>query len=590
MHGVSPAARSRPPDRPPRGRRSRAARRSGRRFRRLEHRDATDAARTAPRGRRRLAWILPSSTTRSRVPPMPHCPVPKPPAGDAYLGTTVGNGLVCTASKTCPVASGSHAPVVTVVGDAILDRWWMGGSRRLSREAPAPIVELTAQLDAPGGAANAAMNLRAIGAVVRLVDRHRHGCRRRSAASSCSTAAGVDVIGVVRSPDVRTVTKTRIVADEQVLVRADENPLPLPHRAARQCFTTRLAAGLAAPSPTPRRLVVSDYGSGLLGGAVSGGDRADAPPGPRRRRRPRPRLVAVARRRCRRSRTPRRRRRCSASDCGTGASGSAPPRHPLTACCTVRAPARSSSRSTATEPCCCDGGEPADAPRRTRSPRSTRRARATRSRPHSPRPSRSVRPSRRPPTRPARGRRRHRTPRHVRLHDRRARSRERVPPTPPCSRPTPWLRQCIATASSGRRIVFTNGCFDVLHLGHTSLPPAGPGTRRSPRRRPQQRRVGSAPEGPTGRPVNGEADRAAVVGRSECVDYVTVFDGRHPHPAPARPPARGLREGRRLLARDARRDGASWSRTAARSASSTTCRRTPRRSWSIASALDEVHP
>src|ERR1700712_3528515 len=61
------------------------------------------------------------------------------------------------------------APRVVVAGDVMLDRWWVGSSNRLSREAPAPVVEVQRRHDVPGGAANTAMNLAALGADVRLV-------------------------------------------------------------------------------------------------------------------------------------------------------------------------------------------------------------------------------------------------------------------------------------------------------------------------------------------------------------------------------------------------------------------------------------
>lgn len=159
------------------------------------------------------------------------------------------------------------APVVVVVGDAILDRWWTGGSRRLSREAPVPIVEVESQVDSPGGAANAAMNLAALGARARLV-----AAVGADVAGDRMTrllaAGGVDVRGVLSSPTVPTVTKTRIVADEQVLLRADlETHADGDHR--REELAEQLAAELAAALRAADALVVSDYGSGLLQQAVS---------------------------------------------------------------------------------------------------------------------------------------------------------------------------------------------------------------------------------------------------------------------------------------------------------------------------------
>ena len=76
--------------------------------------------------------------------------------------------------------------------------------------------------------------------------------------------------------------------------------------------------------------------------------------------------------------------------------------------------------------------------------------------------------------------------------------------------------------SQGRRLVFTNGCFDLLHVGHV-------------RYLQQARALGDALlvvvngdlsvralKGPA-RPVNGEQDRAEVLASLACVDYVTIF-------------------------------------------------------------------
>jgi rfaE bifunctional protein nucleotidyltransferase chain/domain len=84
-------------------------------------------------------------------------------------------------------------------------------------------------------------------------------------------------------------------------------------------------------------------------------------------------------------------------------------------------------------------------------------------------------------------------------------------------------RQVEAHRSQGQRIVLTNGCFDVLHSGHT-------------RYLNQAKQLGDVLvvalnsdesvrrlKGP-GRPINAVADRAAVIAALSCVDYVTVFD------------------------------------------------------------------
>ena len=84
-------------------------------------------------------------------------------------------------------------------------------------------------------------------------------------------------------------------------------------------------------------------------------------------------------------------------------------------------------------------------------------------------------------------------------------------------------RYAAALRAAGRRIVFTNGCFDILHAGHVRYLEAaralgdclvlGLNTDASVRRL----------KGET-RPVNTELDRAAVVGALVAVDYVVLFD------------------------------------------------------------------
>ncbi|MEJ2034153.1 MAG: D-glycero-beta-D-manno-heptose 1-phosphate adenylyltransferase [Deltaproteobacteria bacterium] len=79
----------------------------------------------------------------------------------------------------------------------------------------------------------------------------------------------------------------------------------------------------------------------------------------------------------------------------------------------------------------------------------------------------------------------------------------------------------------GRRVVFTNGCFDILHVGHVSYLEAA-------RRQGDLLIVGinsdasvRAIKGPS-RPVNREADRARLLAALGCVDYIVLFDEETP--------------------------------------------------------------
>src|SRR5947207_271084 len=130
---------------------------------------------------------------------------------------------------------------VLVLGDAMLDVYVRGHASRLCQEAAVPVVEFDERSEAPGGAANTALNLQALGAKVSLlsvVGRDRDGRRL------CETLSrqGVDTRHVFMHPQRRTLTKQRIVAGSQLVVRLDQgdtDPLPPPDHHA---ISTRLRA------------------------------------------------------------------------------------------------------------------------------------------------------------------------------------------------------------------------------------------------------------------------------------------------------------------------------------------------------------
>ena len=52
---------------------------------------------------------------------------------------------------------------ILVIGDVMLDKYWSGNVERISPEAPVPVINITSSVNKPGGAANVAMNLAALG-------------------------------------------------------------------------------------------------------------------------------------------------------------------------------------------------------------------------------------------------------------------------------------------------------------------------------------------------------------------------------------------------------------------------------------------
>lgn len=165
-------------------------------------------------------------------------------------------GLVDRALVDRVLAAGT-GPVV-VIGDLILDRWLAGSADRINREAPTPVVQVRDRADAAGGAANSAVNLAALGADVRVVGAVGDDEPGR-ALRSLLAEAGVDVAGVVTVGHPTTV-KTRVTAAGQVLVRFDEGGPGTPADEVARAATRALGGASAA--------LVCDYGLGAADGPV----------------------------------------------------------------------------------------------------------------------------------------------------------------------------------------------------------------------------------------------------------------------------------------------------------------------------------
>jgi D-beta-D-heptose 7-phosphate kinase/D-beta-D-heptose 1-phosphate adenosyltransferase len=102
---------------------------------------------------------------------------------------------------------------VLVVGDIMLDRYWSGPTRRISPEAPVPVVKVEKNEDRPGGAANVALNIAALGGQTTLL-----GFVGQDEAADCLEAklAGHKVNSdLVKVADLPTITKLRILSGNQ---------------------------------------------------------------------------------------------------------------------------------------------------------------------------------------------------------------------------------------------------------------------------------------------------------------------------------------------------------------------------------------
>jgi D-beta-D-heptose 7-phosphate kinase / D-beta-D-heptose 1-phosphate adenosyltransferase len=108
---------------------------------------------------------------------------------------------------------------ILVAGDVMLDRYWQGGTSRISPEAPVAVVKVQGTKDSPGGAGNVALNLAALGAAASLVGLVGNDATGRELETRLN-AAGV-LCDFHRVTDKPTITKLRVISRHQQLIRLD---------------------------------------------------------------------------------------------------------------------------------------------------------------------------------------------------------------------------------------------------------------------------------------------------------------------------------------------------------------------------------
>ena len=157
---------------------------------------------------------------------------------------------------------------VAVIGDVVADEFVYGRVARVSREAPVLILEYDSTEIVPGGGGNAANNVAALGGravLVSLIGRDEPG-RRLVGALHARVKSG----GIVRTPSVHTVIKTRILAGgihsaKQQVVRIDRGIGQAVSAQARSRFERAALESLTGADA----VLMSDYGSGLVTPALA---------------------------------------------------------------------------------------------------------------------------------------------------------------------------------------------------------------------------------------------------------------------------------------------------------------------------------
>ncbi len=168
-----------------------------------------------------------------------------------------------TTQRARELLTASAGRRVLLVGDLMMDEWVFGDVRRISPEAPIPVVKMpltpTARADKPGGAGNVAAILMGLGAVVRVVGVVGSDDLGRRLVADLE-GRGADVSPILCDPARPTTHKLRILAGRQQLLRIDtESDEPLGEDLSR-----RLRESIGAGIGETDVVLAADYAKGTL--------------------------------------------------------------------------------------------------------------------------------------------------------------------------------------------------------------------------------------------------------------------------------------------------------------------------------------
>ncbi|MFQ6031696.1 MAG: D-glycero-beta-D-manno-heptose-7-phosphate kinase [Candidatus Zixiibacteriota bacterium] len=148
---------------------------------------------------------------------------------------------------------------VLILGDVMLDEYLWGNVSRISPEAPVPVVEILKESIKLGGAANVALNVKALGdepILVGVIGKDKNGERMREALN----AVQIPDQGIFAEDTRHTTIKTRVIAHSQQVVRADREDT----QETSSELTDRIVDFVKKKIGDIGALIISDYGKGVI--------------------------------------------------------------------------------------------------------------------------------------------------------------------------------------------------------------------------------------------------------------------------------------------------------------------------------------
>lgn len=161
--------------------------------------------------------------------------------------------------KICEMVFSNLKPVL-VVGDIMVDEFIWGEVRRISPEAPVPVVNITGETFHPGGAANVMANIHSLGGKVYVAGVIGDDKEGKTLLDNLSRK-GISTEGLIVDFNRPTTLKTRIVVKSQQMIRIDREK----QEAVDERIVNQILDYIKRIIPDIKTIVISDYGKGVIG-------------------------------------------------------------------------------------------------------------------------------------------------------------------------------------------------------------------------------------------------------------------------------------------------------------------------------------
>jgi D-beta-D-heptose 7-phosphate kinase/D-beta-D-heptose 1-phosphate adenosyltransferase len=157
-------------------------------------------------------------------------------------------------------------PHILVIGDLMIDHYLWGGCERISPEAPVQVVDITRETTVLGGAGNVINNLVALGARVSVsgvIGDDENGEELRSMLGAINVSSD----GLISQSGRKTSKKSRIIASNQQILRYDKESKNSIDTASEEAILSYIAGAIEGCDV----IILSDYGKGVITDAIAGG-------------------------------------------------------------------------------------------------------------------------------------------------------------------------------------------------------------------------------------------------------------------------------------------------------------------------------